>query len=178
MSNTILLNQIISLIKKPPLILGGLAGLSLFSLASALTAQYGFDLQPCSLCLIQRVPFSLTALIGLGGLVLFLKTKNNSLAAGLVALCGIIFAAGAVIAFYHVGVEQHWWTSILESCSAGKTTGNAADILAQIEKKAAVPCDQIPWQMFGISMAGYNVAFSGGLAVFSLLSAYLMKYRA
>lgn len=175
MNNTVFLNQILKLISAPLFVLGGLAALSLFSLAAALTAQYGFNLQPCSLCLIQRVPFALTSLIGLGGLLLFLKTKNFKSAAGLIALSGVIFAAGALIAFYHVGVEQHWWRSILESCSAGTTSGSAADILAQIENKAAVPCDRIPWEMFGISMAGYNAMMSLAVAAGCGLSAYLIK---
>ena len=155
------------------LVCGGIFTLSVLSLATALTAQYFFGLEPCILCLYQRVPFVLTALLGLAGLIVAARARRVKISALLILLCAPIFVMGAVIAFYHVGVEQHWWASFLEGCAVDLSTAGAGDLLSLIESKPAVRCDEIPWAdpFFGISMAGYNVMFSFGMAVFSLLGA-------
>ena len=81
---------------------------SLGSLSFALTSQIVFDKDPCILCLYQRVPFVVTALLAVLALRL---NKSSSLIPLVVILCGLIYLIGAGIAVYHVGVEQHWWIS-------------------------------------------------------------------
>ena len=44
------------------------------------------------------------------------------------------------------------------------TTLSPADLLAQINAAPLVRCDEIPWQMFGITMANLNALGSLGLA--------------
>jgi disulfide bond formation protein DsbB len=129
------------------------------ALGFALVSQYGFGLKPCSLCLFQRVPYVVNILIGLIG---FYALKDRPRFAVLaVAAAGAVFLAGAGIAFYHVGVEQHWWVSFLEGCRVNfKTTVDSKDFLAQIMATPAVHCDAVAWSLFGISMAGYNAALS------------------
>ena len=78
-----------------------LVGLS--ALAAAYTAQYGFGLEPCILCLYQRVPYAVALGLGLLGLVALRPAGLQPL---LVLIAGLGFLAGAGIAGYHVGVEQ------------------------------------------------------------------------
>jgi len=136
------------------------------SLTMAFTAQYGFDLEPCILCLYQRVPFAVA--IGLGAIGMW----RPEWLAGVFALAVLTFATGATIAFYHVGVEQHWWVSACTGDVADRVSGS--DLLASLQAKQPKSCDTVDWTFLGISMATWNVVFSGGLAV---VSAYVLKTR-
>ncbi len=136
------------------------AGICVAALGFALVAQYGFGLRPCNLCLIQRVPFALAALMGL------LAFWREEWSGWLLRLAGIALVINGAIAMYHVGVEQHWWASAV--CS-GSPQGalDVADLLAEMNKPAEAQCDTPAWSFHGITMAALNVPFSGllGLAV-------------
>ncbi|MCB9988794.1 MAG: disulfide bond formation protein B [Rhodospirillales bacterium] len=162
------------LLTTPLIIFSGLVFVALLSLGAAYTTQYGFGLQPCILCLFQRVPYALIILLGGTGLWAIKTGKAPALIPALVFASSFVFLCGGIIASYHVGVEQHWWTSFLEGCRGGAFSGDAKDILAQIESTPSVPCDRIPWEMFGISMAGYNALLSMGFAIGCGLSGWLL----
>ena len=91
---------------------GGAAAAGVAALAVALVAQYGFGLRPCVLCIAQRVPFVLAALLGLAALTPAAARAQRPL----VLLAGLAFLANTALAVYHVGVEDHWWVS--PGCSA------------------------------------------------------------
>jgi len=162
------------------LVCGAIFAFSVLSLAAALTAQYMFGLAPCILCIYQRVPFVLTALLALAGLVLAYRAERVKVAAFLVLLCGVIFWVGAGIAFYHVGVEQHWWVSHLEGCAVDFAAANPQDLMALLDSRPAVRCDEIPWAdpLFGISMAGYNAILSLIVGALCGISALLVTRKA
>jgi disulfide bond formation protein DsbB len=130
------------------------------SLALAMSAQFIFGLDPCILCLYQRVPFALTGLLA----VVALRLSTSSLLIPIIViLCGLIYLTGASIAIYHVGVEQHWWIS---GCSGSLSTEVTLDQLrASLMQKPEKACDDVDWTLFGISMATYNVFFSGMLGL-------------
>lgn len=126
-------------------------------LGGAFAFQYIGGLAPCQLCLYQRWPHAAAILIG----VIALTTGWRGLAwAGALAAL-----ATAAIGVFHVGVEQLWWEG-LATCTAGSIEGiSTADLLNPAADVAApVRCDQIAWSMLGISMAGWNVIISLGLA--------------
>tara|TARA_R110001592_G_scaffold31482_1_gene110940 strand:+ start:12816 stop:13337 length:522 start_codon:yes stop_codon:yes gene_type:complete len=154
----------------------GIVFVSAFSLGSALTAQYAFGLLPCNLCILQRWPYGIAIVLGLIGLV-FVK-KSVRVSAVMVALAGLTFLANAVIAFYHTGVERHWWKSFLEGCNVPDLFGG--DLLTKIQSAPVVRCDEIPWAdpILGLSMANYNVMLCLGLAVGCALCAVLILRRA
>ena len=74
--------------------------------------------------------------------------------------------ATAGIGGFHAGVELGWWEG-LQSCSGGSIAGiSTSDLLnPSADVGAVVRCDAIAWQMLGISMAGWNMIVSLGLAV-------------
>ncbi|MEK7820734.1 MAG: disulfide bond formation protein B [Pseudomonadota bacterium] len=131
---------------------------SLVALAAALVAQYAGGLEPCPLCLYQRVPFAAGAALAV--LALAAKPQTRGLA---LALAGAGFAANAGIALYHVGVENHWWASAV---CGGKPPAIATveDLRRALGQPAPKACDTVDWTLFGISMAGYNIVISSGLA--------------
>ena len=158
------------------LALFGFAAISAAALAAAFISQYVYGLQPCILCLYQRVPFGIV--IGLGILGLAFSSRKGGKAAPLFfGLMALTFAANAVIAFYHTGVERHWWASFLEGCAVPDIEGNITDVLARIQATPPVRCDQIPWTdpFLGLSMANYNVVMCLGLAMVALYALCLSR---
>ncbi len=137
----------------------GILLVSAGSLGFALTAQFGFDLEPCILCLYQRVPFALTGLLAV--LALRMNT-SSSLISFIIIVCGLIYLIGAGIAVYHVGVEQHWWIS---GCTGGAGTDVTLEQLRASLIKPEKACDDIDWTLYGISMATYNVVFSSAIGL-------------
>ncbi|MCK6418857.1 MAG: disulfide bond formation protein B [Alphaproteobacteria bacterium] len=149
---------------QPPLIFLLVLAASAMALIGAYSAEYGFGLAPCILCLYQRIPFFAALLLSSLGIVL--RQRPNS--AGIIlALLTLAFTANAALAFYHSGVELHWWPSIFEACAATGLSGLQGQDLAQaIMAAPAVRCDVIPWvdPLLGLSMANYNVLYCLGLA--------------
>jgi disulfide bond formation protein DsbB len=134
------------------------AGICLAALAFALVAQYGFGLRPCNLCLIQRVPFVLAALLGLAA------ARDGLPAFVLLRVAGLLLLLNGAVAVYHVGVEQHWWASAV--CSGSQQGAVAvADLLAEMSKPAEPQCDTPAWSFHGITMAALNVPFSALLGL-------------
>lgn len=171
-----LVSRLKNLLSHPVLVPAGLLLLAIVSLGSAFTAQYGFGLEPCSLCLLQRWPYGVIAVLAIAALIAA-RARHLSIVALLVLLCALSLLVGGIIAAYHVGVEQHWWVSFLEGCAVNLNSASPLDLLKQIESTAAVRCDQIPWSLFGISMAGYNALLSLGAAPVTALSALLIIRR-
>lgn len=160
-----------SVLSRPALASALFAGVAAFALSMALIAEHVFGLLPCILCIYQRIPYGVV--IGLGILGALIAGKSPRAAGGVLGLISLTFLADSVIAFYHSGVERHWWKSMFESCAAPELEGSITDVLAKIQAAPAVRCDEIPWAdpVFGLSMANYNVVFCFGLAVAALISA-------
>ncbi|TAN59721.1 MAG: disulfide bond formation protein B [Magnetospirillum sp.] len=135
------------------------------ALASALVAQYVFGLRPCILCLIQRGPFVLAALLAAVALRLPIHGRT------LLQLAGLALLINGGVAVYHVGVEQHWWVSAV--CPAGEVGGpvSVVDLMAEMNKPVEVHCDQPAWSFHGITMAALNIPFSALLGLMTLVLA-------
>lgn len=137
-------------------------------LSSAYSAQYIGGLRPCILCLYERIPWFAAG--GLMLLVILLSFSGPGRRA-LLLLAGVILLGGAVLAGYHVGVEQQAWAGP-GACSAPEAMPQSLDELKAMLENATEPrCDQIPWELFGISLAGYNAIASGVLALVALETA-------
>lgn len=160
----------------PVVMIGGVAFLSAFSLAAAYTAEFVYGLEPCILCLYQRVPFALSLLVSASVFI-----NREKMVKPVIAANGLLYFVNGCIAFYHTGVEQKWWISAVEACEfdfANLATQEAPkDLLSHILKTPAVPCDVIPWSdpVLGLSMANYNIMLGLGVAAASALSLYLMQ---
>lgn len=130
---------------------------SLLLLLAAFAFQYLGGLQPCYLCILQRWPHGIVVVLGLLMILLWP-------ARGLALLAGLAVLAGAGIAAYHVGIEQHWWAGPSSCTSPAPGAGNSGELLDQILATPTVLCDAIAWSWLGVSMAGWNGILSIGLA--------------
>ncbi len=147
---------------------------SVGALVTAYTAQYAFGMQPCILCLYQRVPYAITGLLAV--LALGMPTKSGARAA-IVGLCAVIFLGGSGIAFYHFGVEQHWWASVASCGGTPAVKITLEQLRQQLQMKPPKACDQVDWTMFGISMAGYNVVASLALSASSFAGVIAIRRK-
>lgn len=126
------------------------------ALAFAFTAQYGFGLHPCELCLAQRYPYA--AIILLSAAAFLPVSKRVRFAIGL--LCGLLFLADAGIALYHTGVELKWFPGPTACTSSGKVGQTLEEMRAEIMNAALVPCDQPMAKFLGLSMAAWNAMYA------------------
>ncbi len=153
-----------------PRIAPGLLAATCFGfLAFALTAQYAFDYEPCELCTYQRFAYGMGGLLALSALMPQPNRARQDLA---VLLTGIVLLGGMGVAFYHVGVEHHWWGSAF--CAAGATdlgALNFQDLQASLAGPAEIPCDVVDWTFLGLSMATYNVGLFAVLGLGALAAA-------
>ena len=125
-------------------------------LGAALLSQYWGGLAPCELCLLQRWPWGVAITISL---VTVLAAGRGALP-WVAAVLAFVFAASAVFAFYHLGVEQKWFAG--PSACTASTTGamTLEELKRQILATAPVRCDEVRWSLFGVSLAGWNLLAS------------------
>lgn len=140
------------------------------ALGTALLAQYWGGLYPCVLCIYQRYAYGAAGAAALLALILAGSAAARRLA--LIAT-GLAFAAGSAIAVFHVGVEQKWWQGTA-ACHAPPLPADAtaAQLRDILMNQPFAPCDVVPWALFGISMAGFNVLASALLAALSFWAAF------
>jgi disulfide bond formation protein DsbB len=133
-----------------------LAGLSLLVALGALAVAFGSEwyggLVPCALCLVERWPYRVAAVVAV---IALLPLRLRWVLWGVV-LC---MAASVAFASVHVGVEQKWWPSPLPECAAPNLGGGSiAERLARMPAHPAKPCDDPTFLVPGVpvSMAAMN----------------------
>ena len=146
-----------------------LAAACLGALGTALASQYWGGLYPCVLCIYQRYAYG--AALAAAVLAFFLAERPELRRLALIG-AGLAFLAGAGLAGFHVGVEQKWWEG-LEACSNQSLPAGASvdELREALLNQPFAPCDAIPWSLFGLSIAGYNLLASVGLAALALAAA-------
>ena len=142
-------------------------------LAAAWSVQeLGF--KPCELCFKERYAFYAGAPIA--ALTAWLASRSAHAAArGLFVLLALIFLANAGLAFYHVGVEQHWWAGPSACTGALTAPLNVNDLAKAVNVEPVVPCDVPPLWIFGLSLAAWDVVVSAAMAIYAALASRLPK---
>ena len=127
--------------------------LSFLILTSALIIEYVFGYQPCSLCLIERIPYGLSIIILL---LNFLFKKNHLFYSVLLML---IFLFSTIISIYHLGIEQGL---LVESSIC---TSQYLDLITKEQvlnslKELNISCKNVAFKIFGLSLTTYNILAS------------------
>ena len=132
-------------------------------LGGAYLFQYVGHLYPCEMCWWQRYPHM--AAIVLAALAFVMPGRPAR--AALVALAAVAILISGGIGGYHAGVEYHWWQGV----TACTSTVGGPITLDSIMRAPIIRCDVPQWQLFGISLAGFNALFSvgGALTIFWLM---------
>ncbi|MHA6300285.1 disulfide bond formation protein B [Devosia sp. CAU 1758] len=144
--------------------------LGLATILGALGSQFIGGLQPCELCLEQRLPYYW----GLPLLALVLILWNRLplpvwyLAMGIITA---LFAWGTYMGGFHSGVEWGFWPGPTACTGVGEAL--SMDMLDNLQP--VIGCDVVQFRFLGLSLAGYNALVS--LAVVSLLIAAMVFQR-
>jgi len=138
---------------------------SIATLGGAFLFQYIGGLAPCVLCVYERYPYGAAIALSLIGVFV----RDGRWRSAILAFVSIAFLIDAGIGVFHVGVEQHWWEGTT-ACAGTVSSGGTMTFEAfreQILSNNVARCDRVPWSLFGVSLAGYNVLISGALALFA-----------
>ena len=141
--------------------------------AALLLGAFGFQhlggMAPCKMCLWQRWPHA--AAIVIGALAVLVPGTMLPLLT-LMAVLGMLAAlTTAGIGVYHTGVERGWWEGP-STCTSGPIGNLSADeLMQQIMSAPLVRCDDVPWEMLGLSMASWNAIFALMLAAIWIAAA-------
>ena len=131
------------------------------TIISALIIQYWLGHQPCKLCIYERIPYFLSILL-LIKILLFKKYEKITL-----FILFLIFTAGAVLAFYHFGIEQGFFSESFV-CKAGDTGTLSKEQLLEQLNKNSISCKDVSFRVLGLSLATINTILSIILSVIFL----------
>ena len=135
-------------------ILNGVLVFSVLSLSIAYFIQYVLGHKPCNLCIIERIPY-LTAVILIS--LVFILNKYEKILLSVVLL---FFIFGAVVSFYHFGIEQGFFSESLV-CDLDKSKNLSKDeLLNQLKNSTVVSCKDVTFRFLGLSLATINTIIS------------------
>ena len=83
--------------------------LSIFSLSSAIYIEYALSINPCMLCLYQRIPYIVAIFLCLFGYLNLKKTLW-------IYLLTFNFLLSLILSGYHVGIENNIFPESIEVC--------------------------------------------------------------
>ena len=139
---------------KNKLLLNGVLIFSIFAIITAYFIEYILGHKPCNLCLIERIPyFASIILIAL----IFILNKYEKIISLIVAL---LFAFGAIVSFYHFGIEQGFFDESLVCNIVGNSEDLSSENLLKELKQNTVSCKDVTFTLFGLSLATFNTIIS------------------
>lgn len=142
--------------------------LGCMAIGIAWASQIWGGLVPCELCLGERIPYYVA--LPIVGVVLLSWSRLPPLLRRLaLVLVAAIFAWSAYLGVFHAGVEMKLW-EVPTACAATPQS-LSTDLLTALDQVKVIPCDQIQWQLFGISMADINAGLSLLIAALLILAA-------
>lgn len=145
--------------------------LGLVTILAALGSQYLGGLQPCELCLEQRLAYYWG--LPILGLVLLLWNRLPRPVWYLaMAIVTLIFVWSTYMGAFHAGVEWGFWPGPT-ACSG---LGESFSLDALDNLQPVIGCDVVQFRFLGLSLAGYNALIS--LAMVGLLvAAMALQWR-
>ena len=136
------------------LLLNGILVFSILSLSIAYFIQYALGHEPCNLCIIERIPY-------IAGIILisliFILNKYQKIISSLIL---IFFIFGAVVSFYHFGIEQGFFSESLICELTNSEALNKEELLNQLKKAEIISCKDVTFRFLGLSLATINTVIS------------------
>jgi len=121
---------------------------------STLIIQHWLGHEPCKLCLYERIPYFLSILLIIK-IIFIEKYKKITL-----LILFLVFMCSTVLAFYHFGIEQGFFSESL-ACTSGdlSKTLSKEELLQQL-KLNSISCKDVSFRILGLSLAAINTIFS------------------
>ncbi len=124
---------------------------SIVALASALIAEFLFNLAPCEMCLKQREPYYII-ILGFVFITILRWQKHIWFYIGV----QLISTYGLFYSIWHVGIENQLLPGPSGCSSKLSSTDNIFSLKEQILAKPVINCEDIAWSIFGLSAATIN----------------------
>ena len=124
------------------------------SLIAAFIIQFVLGHQPCKLCIYERIPY-IVSIFFIIELIFFKKNEKTTL-----LLLSLIFIISGILAFYHFGIEQGFFTESFVCKSASFSETLTKDQLLEQLKQNPISCKDVSFRVLGLSLASINVIFS------------------
>ena len=129
------------------------------TLISALIIQYWLDQQPCKLCLYERIPYFLSALLIIK--ILFIKKYEKAT----LLILSLVFVGSLILAFYHLGIEQGFFNESIVCKTKNLSETLSKEHLLEQLKQNNISCKDVNFRILGFSLAAINTIFSLVLSV-------------
>ncbi len=144
-------------------------GISTALLVGALLFQYVGGLAPCSLCIWQRWPHLAVIVVTFIGLC-------GVMPRGMLWLTFIAGSISVGLGGYHAGIEYGFWAGPA-GCTANLNLDSDVKVLTQqLLMTPLVRCDEVPWSLFGLSMAGWNALISLDIIAVAFISLRSIRF--
>ena len=147
------------------------ATLSLFLSSGLLLGAFFLEIYlsliPCDLCIKQRVVHASIVIISLVVFPLYRFSKMKFI---MLSIINLLWLVSSILAFYHFGIEKKLWQGFSECSSNLIFNENTLD---QLLSRSPIRCDETQFEMFNISLAGWNGILS--IIIFIILSYLLYK---
>tara|TARA_B100000035_G_C20931662_1_gene523307 strand:- start:152 stop:640 length:489 start_codon:yes stop_codon:yes gene_type:complete len=125
--------------------------ISLTSLVAAYFIEYVLGHQPCNLCLIERIPYTI------GIILISINLIFNTNQKFLILLLIMTFTFSILISFYHFGIEQGFFDeSMVCSLNNSKNIITKEEILKQLSE-ITISCKDVTFRIFGFSLTSINI---------------------
>jgi len=124
---------------------------SIFAIITAYFIQYVLGHQPCSLCLIARIPY-LFSIIIISFFLFYKKFEKVVL-----IILSLTFFAATLLSFYHFGIEQGFIKESLVCDLDSPNNELTKEALLNQLKKIPVSCKDVTFKIFNLSLATFNI---------------------
>jgi disulfide bond formation protein DsbB len=140
--------------------------MSIFPLITVYIMEYGFDIQPCKLCIYQRIPFFIIAFLPL----IFVFFKDKSIYGLFLVLFSILL--NVALSFMHLGIENKWFENKL--CTGSITDHRNFESFFLSDNYYFHKCDEVKFRFLNISLTGWNFIYC--ICFFITVQYFIIKY--
>ena len=144
--------------------------ISSLMLLSAFYLEYFHGALPCDLCITQR--WFHGAIIGYSFIIILIINKTLISNKLLILVGSIFWLSSSLAGLYHFGIEMNFWTGP-DGCSSN--IDFSKDALTYLLNKSLIKCDEVMFEIFGLSLAGWNALAS--FIIFLIASILLFNKR-
>ena len=139
-------------------------------LLSAFYLEYFHGALPCELCITQR--WFHGVIIAYSFIIVLIINKTMISNKLLILIGAILWLSSSLAGLYHFGIEMNFWTGP-DGCSSN--IDFSKDTLTYLLEKSPIKCDEVMFEIFGLSLAGWNALAS--FSIFLLISILLFNKR-
>jgi len=136
--------------------------LGLATIAGAWGSQLIGGLVPCELCLEQRMAYY-WGLPVLALILLLWKRLPRQVWFIAMGIAALIFVWSTYMGGYHAGVEWGFWPG--PTACSGVGVAVSFEDLQNANSVRIIPCDAVQFELFGITLAGFNTLISAAIVI-------------